>query len=129
MQVCKTISGLSKVMIGRLNIPKAEEGFTFIIDVMKKASGVESGEILSVVKFKHELAGCYLLGTDNSGKPVYDKEDRPRKMANECKATVESIIGDDEQFSYLRAKAIAQIGKAELVLKNVEKTAELFLQA
>ena len=109
-------------MIGRLNITKAEEGFIFIINVLKKAAAVESGDLLSVVKFKYELGNVYLLGTDTQGKPVYDNEDRPRKLATEAKETVEKILGSDEQYSYLRAKAIAQLGKSELVLKNAEKT-------
>ena len=40
MQVIKTISGLCKVFICRLNLDKAEEGFNFIIEALKKLTGI-----------------------------------------------------------------------------------------
>lgn len=63
-QIVKTISGLCKVMVNRLNLSKAEEGLNFIIEAVKKVADVESGELLSVVKYQHELANLYLTMFD-----------------------------------------------------------------
>mgnify|MGYP000639699509 FL=1 len=47
--------------------------------------------------------------------------DRPAQLAIQTREIVEKIIGADDPYNYLRAKAIVQIGKSELVKKNQEK--------
>ena len=47
-------------MICRLKLDKAEEGFTYVIEALKKIHGIETEDLLSVVKFKHELASMHL---------------------------------------------------------------------
>lgn len=90
-QVIKTISGLCKVLINRLSLAKAEEGLNFIIEAVKKVAGVESGELLSVVKYQHELASMFLVMHDgprgkNQGA---DTEDCAGKITTEARNTVE----------------------------------------
>lgn len=63
------------------------------------------------------------------GEKVYDPKDRPAKRANEALAIVNKIIGDANEHNYLRAKAIAMVGKTELVQKNQEKAEELMMAA
>ena len=55
--------------------------------------------------------------------------DRPAQLAIQTREIVEKIIGADDPYNYLRAKAIVQIGKSELVKKNQEKAEQLFLEA
>ena len=71
---------------------KAEEGFTFIIEVLKKISTVSSGDLLSVVKMKHELANIHLLTVDSRNNKVYDAKDRPAILAKEALEIVDRII-------------------------------------
>ena len=80
----KTISGLCKNQIGRLDLKKAEEGFTFIVEVLKKITAVPSGDLLSVVKMKHELANIHLLHVDSRNNKIYDPKDRPSILAYEA---------------------------------------------
>ena len=118
----KTISGLCKNQIGRLDLKNAEEGFTFIVEVLKKIAVVPSGDLLSIVKMKHELANIHLLSVDSRNNKVYDPKDRPAILANEAREIVDRIIlvGDDaaNNYNYIRAKALAQVGKSELLKKN-----------
>ena len=92
---------------------KAEEGFTFIVEALKKVSAVPSGDLLSVVKMKHELANIHLLTVDSRNNKVYDVKDRPALLAIEARKIVERIIGGGkggepaDTYNYLRAKAIA----------------------
>ena len=122
LQVLRTISGLCKNQIGRLDLKKAEEGFTFIVEVLKKITAVPSGDLLSVVKMKHELANIHLLTVDSRNNKVYDPKDRPAIIANEARDIVDRLILVSDEpannYNYIRAKAIAQIGKAELLRKN-----------
>ena len=105
-------------MICRLKLDKAEEGFTYVIEALKKIHGIETEDLLSVVKFKHELANMHLQKVDTRNKKVYDAKDRPGQLAIQSREIVERILGEDDPYNYLRAKAIAQIGKCELVKKN-----------
>lgn len=63
------------------------------------------------------------------GKAQGDSEDRAGKLTTQARETVEKILGEDDKFNYLRAKAIAQIGKTELLKKDQEKAEKLFLEA
>ena len=67
--------------------------------------------------------------TDTKGRTIPDQEDRPNKLTKAAKATVDAILGEDDPYNYIRAKAIVQIGKTELVKKNKEKVEELMLEA
>ena len=113
LQVLRTISGLCKNQIGRLDLKKAEEGFTFIVEALKKIAAVPSGDLLSIVKMKHELANLHLLSVDSRNNKVYDAKDRPATLAVEARQIVDRIIGKghigeaSENYNYLRAKAIA----------------------
>ena len=72
MQVIKTISGLCKVFINRLKLDKAEEGWNFIVETLKKASACESGETLHVAKYLQETANLHLLQVDGTNAKIYD---------------------------------------------------------
>ena len=71
----------------------------------------------------------HLTKLDFSNRKIYDKQDRPRILAKEAREIVERIIGAEDKYNYIRAKAIAQIGKADLVEKKQEKAEDLFLEA
>jgi len=75
------------------------------------------------------LASLYLQKVDYEGKVQYDALDRPAKLAAEALAIVERIVGETDKFSYLRAKALARVGRAELVKKDREKAETIFLEA
>ena len=60
---------------------------------------------------------------------TYDAQDRPAKLALEARESVDRILGAEDQFNYIRAKAIAQQGKPELVKKNQENAEKIFLEA
>ena len=77
-QVLKTISGLCKVFICRLKLDKAEEGFTYIIEALNKIHGAgPDTDLLSVVKFQHELSNMHLQQVDTKNQKTYDARDRP----------------------------------------------------
>ena len=127
--VVRTISGLCKNFLQRMHLEKAEEGHLFNEEALKKLHAVESGELLSVVKCKQDQANIRMTMINYLGEKVYDPKDRPAKRANEALAIVNKIIGDANEHNYLRAKAIAMVGKTELVQKNQEKAEELMMAA
>ena len=51
---------------------KAVEGMQFNIEALKIAHGVESGDLLSVVKEKQDLSEVYLTNIDYFGEKTYD---------------------------------------------------------
>ena len=61
LQVLKTINGLCKVLLQRLNKDEAEKGFVFILDTLKKVTPGETKDFLSVVKILQELSNLYLI--------------------------------------------------------------------
>ena len=71
-----------------------------------------------VVKFKLELANMYLMQVDSRNRKIYDPKDRPAQLGSQSREIVERILGESDPNNYHRAKAIAQIGKSELVQKN-----------
>ena len=94
---------------------EAAEGMLFNIEALKVATGVESGDLLSVVKQKQDLSEVYLTNIDYFGEKQYDPADRPAKFAIEAREAVNSILGDADKANYHRARAIARVGKTELV--------------
>ena len=98
-----------------MHLDKAEEGLSFNEQALKKVHGVESGELLSIVKVKHDQANVRMTMINYLGEKVYDPKDRPAQRTKEARAIVEKLIGDKDQFNYLRAKAISMVGKTELV--------------
>ena len=64
------------------------------------------------------MANMHLTKLDFSNRKIYDKQDRPRILAKEAREIVERIIGAEDKYNYIRAKAIVQIGKADLVEKK-----------
>ena len=71
----------------------------------------------------------HLMQVDSRNRKIYDPKNRPAQLANQSREIVERILGESESNNYHRAKAIAQIGKSELVQKNQEKAEQLFLEA
>ena len=71
----------------------------------------------------------HLLQVDSRNRKVYDAQDRPGQLAIQARESVDRILGENDPYNYLRAKAIAQIGKSELVQKNQEKAEQTFLEA
>ena len=62
------------------------------MEVLKKIAAVPSGDLLSVVKMKHELANIHLLTVDSRNNKIYDPKDRPAIIANEACDIVNRII-------------------------------------
>ena len=68
----KTINGLSKVMVVRLQTAEAEKGFTFIADATKRIHGVapssqsddQTETLLALVRPLHDLANVHLMQLD-----------------------------------------------------------------
>ena len=58
LEVLKTISGLSKVHLVRLDTARAEQGFSYQIQIVRKVSGLDT--VVGVVRPMHELANIYL---------------------------------------------------------------------
>ena len=108
---------------------KAVEGMQFNIEALKIAHGVESGDLLSVVKEKQDLSEVYLTNIDYFGEKTYDSQDRPAKISTEARDAVNRILGDADKANYHRARAIARVGKTELVQKNQSRCQELMLEA
>ena len=54
----KTISGLSKVHLVRLDTARAEQGFSYQIQIVRKVSGLDT--VVGVVRPMHELVNIYL---------------------------------------------------------------------
>ncbi len=77
----KTIEQLCKNLITRLDLEKAEEGFNFVLETLKKVYDNESGDLLGVVKCKHNLANMHLMKLDYNNHKTYDTQDRPAKLA------------------------------------------------
>ena len=59
---------------------------------------------------------------------VYDAQNRPFTIASESRAIIDLIFRDDTH-NYHKAKAILQVGKAELIKKNQESCEQLFLES
>ena len=49
----------------------------------------------------------HLMKLDVSNRKTYDAQDRPAKLALEARESVDRILGAEDQFNYIRAKAIA----------------------
>ena len=81
-QILKTISGLCKVLISRLKLDKADEGFKFIIEAQKKVCGLDTEDLMVVVKFKLELANMHLMQVDSRNRKIYDPKDRPAQLGS-----------------------------------------------
>ena len=65
---------------------------------------MEHEDLLSLVKVKHELASLNLMKQDLSSKGD-DPKSKPVVLAREALETVNKIIGAEDQYNYLRAKA------------------------
>ena len=115
----KTISGLSKVRLVRLDTGRATQGFLYQMQIVRKVSGYDAA--IGLVRPMHELANIYL------SKDVEDV--RCSQLCEQAQEIVENSLGPDDPNNYLRAKAIAQVAKVVLARKNQERTDELFSQA
>ena len=118
MCIVKTISGMSKNFILRMNHDMAEEGMRFNIEALKVTHGVDSGQLLAIVNEKHELCKVRMAVLNYRGDTVFDSKKRPTKHANEALEMVEAILKDDESANQHRAKAIALVAKTELAQNN-----------
>ena len=78
-----------------MHLDKAEEGLLFNEEALKKVHGVESGELMSIVKCKHDLATVRMTMINYLGEKIYDPKGRPAKRCNEALAIVEKVLGDD----------------------------------
>ena len=93
------------------------------------AESDKNEDLLSLVKVKHELASLHLMKQDLSGKSEVDPQAKPVVLAREALESVNRIIGAEDQYNYLRAKATAQTGQPYLAIKNQEKAQEIYLDA
>ena len=129
MKVAKTISGLCKNFLQRMHLDKAEEGVQFVISALKAAHGTDSDDLLIIAHQKQNLCEVHLTKINYLGEKVYDPSGRPGKYAMEARKIVENVLGDPNKANYHRARAIAMLGKTELVQKNQSTCQEMMLEA
>ena len=92
----KTIEGLCKDLITRLDLVKAEEGFNFVLLTYQKAYNSDNQDLFPVIKTKHNLANMHLMKLDYLNHKTYDAQDRPAKLALEARESVERILGAED---------------------------------
>ena len=128
-QVLKTVKGLSKTLVIRVNLKKAEEGYKFAIMVLKMMTGAETEELMQIIKLKHLLTEVYRVAFSTTGSQMYDPLDRPSKMTLECKEQVDKIFEGDKFGIYQKAKALMFVGKSYVSKKEREKAEATLLEA
>ena len=130
MKVAKSAIEFSKALVVRINLKKAEEGYNFAIEVLKKTAGISTEDLLSINQVRQRMADMYRTSFSTNGSQRYDPEDRPFKLSEACNQTVDKINGEDNQLgAYARAKALAMFGKAHVAKKLRDKAEELLLKA
>lgn len=109
----------------RVDVPAAEAGYLFVVKAHNAMVGA-SEDTLAACRVKWNLADVYRTSFSTTGKSCYDPKDRPLKLVNEVADRVKAILGDDDKYNYIRAKALSNVGK-NLIAKGDGANAETAL--
>ena len=81
---------------------------------------------MEIALLKIYLANLYVSQIDNKGQLKSIEQDKPNTLTQEAFDMIERIIGNSNEYNYLRSKSLAAMGKVALIQKNVTQAEELF---
>ena len=67
MKVAKSAIEFSKALVVRINLKKAEEGYNFAIEVLKKTAGISTEDLLSINQVRQRMADMYRTSFSTNG--------------------------------------------------------------
>ena len=108
----KTVRGLSKVLLTRMDSEGSTAAANFLLSTYSKLLDCDVDNILYNTNIYHDLTAIYLLPVGTNGENIYDKQDRPLAFAFDALNIVEKLI--DDEHSYIKAKAYVAIAKVYL---------------
>jgi hypothetical protein len=108
----KTVRGLSKVLVTRMDSEGSTAAANFLLSTYSKLFGCEVDSLIYSANIYHDLTAIYLLPVGANGENIYDKQDRPLGFAFDALNIVEKLI--DDEHSYIKAKAYVAIAKVYL---------------